>query len=307
MNPVLALIIANLIWGAASPIFKFALTNVPPFTLAFMRFFFAGIIFIPLTLGKWKHLTARQWLEVILVGFFGITVNIAFYFIGLKSAESINAPIIASSAPIFIYILSVIFLGEKSKVKKTLGMIIGLLGVLVIVFSPILLDGKKLVMGEVEGNLFIFIATLATVFQTLLGRDTLKKVNASQTSLITFLFSAMTFLPFVPGELKTWSFYSLNWAGFIGIFWGVVFSSAIAYYLFYYGLSKISAGDAGIFTYIDPIAAVIVAIPLLHEYPNSFYFIGSILVFGGIYLAEGRIHWHPIHRLKLYKSNHEAR
>ncbi|PIX68551.1 hypothetical protein COZ40_02690, partial [Candidatus Roizmanbacteria bacterium CG_4_10_14_3_um_filter_39_13] len=50
MNPIVALIIANIIWGAACPIFKFALVNIPPFTIAFIRFFFAGIIFLPLVL-----------------------------------------------------------------------------------------------------------------------------------------------------------------------------------------------------------------------------------------------------------------
>ena len=50
MNPVIALIIANIIWGAAAPIFKLALTNIPPFTLGFIRFFFAGSILLPIML-----------------------------------------------------------------------------------------------------------------------------------------------------------------------------------------------------------------------------------------------------------------
>ena len=110
MNPILALIIANIIWGAASPIFKFALQNIPPFTLAFIRFFFAGLIFLPIALNKWQHLTLKQWLEIILVGFFGITINISFFFLGLEKTESINIPVIASSGPVFIYLLSIIFL-----------------------------------------------------------------------------------------------------------------------------------------------------------------------------------------------------
>jgi len=89
MNPVLALIIANIIWGMASPIFKFALTNIPPFTLAFIRFFFAGLIFLPLALNKWQKLTTRQWLEILLIGFFGITINISFFFLGVVKTESI--------------------------------------------------------------------------------------------------------------------------------------------------------------------------------------------------------------------------
>lgn len=298
MNPILALIIANIIWGIASPIFKFALGNIPPFTLAFIRFFFAGLIFLPMAIKSWQPINVRQWVEILLVGFFGITVNIAFFFLGVVKTESINVPIIASSGPVFIYLLSIMFLREKAKLKVFSGMMIALVGVLLIVMSPLIVDGKRLAMGAIEGNLFILIATFGTVFQTIIGRDILKKINAFQVSAITFLFGSLTFLPFIPKEFITWNFSNLNIAGWTGIIFGVFFSSAIAYYLFYYGVSKLNAQDVGIFTYIDPVAAIFVAAPLLHEYPNLFYLIGGALIFGGIYFAEGRIHWHPLQRLR---------
>lgn len=298
MNPILALIIANIIWGMASPIFKFALTNIPPFTLAFIRFFFAGLIFLPLVINKWQKLTTKQWFEIILVGFFGITINISFFFLGLQKTESINVPVIASSGPVFIYLLSIIFLREKPKLKVLAGMLIALAGVLFIILSPLILDGKKFIFGAVEGNLFILIATLGSVFQTVFSRDVLKKVNAIQVSAITFLFGSLTFLPFMPKEFASWDISTLNTAGWTGIIFGVFFSSALAYFLFYYGVSRLKAQEVGVFTYIDPIAAIVIAAPLLHEYPNIFYILGGILIFGGIYFAEGRVHWHPWHRLK---------
>ena len=300
MNPVLALIIANIIWGAASPIFKFALQNIPPFTLAFIRFFFAGLIFVPFVINKWQPLTVRQWIEIILVGFFGITINISFFFLGVVKTESINVPVIASSGPVFIYLLSIIFLKEKPKLRVLTGMLIALAGVLFIILSPLILDGKKFMIGAVEGNTFILIATLGTVFQTIIGRDVLKKVSAIQVSAITFLFASLTFIPFIPKEFASWDISFLNIAGITGIIFGIFFSSALAYFLFYYGVSKLKAQEVGIFTYVDPVAAIIVAAPLLHEYPNLFYIFGSLLIFGGIYLAEGRVHWHPFHKLKNY-------
>ncbi len=299
MNPVLALIITNVIWGAASPIFKYSLQNIPPFTLAFIRFFFAGLIFLPLSFKVWQKLTLRQWVEIILVGFFGITINISFFFLGLKRTESINVPVIASSGPVFIYLLSIFFLREKPKLKVLLGMVVSLLGVMTIILSPFFLDGERFFLGEIEGNLFILIATLGTVFQTIIGKDILKKVNPFQVSTITFLFGALTFVPFVPKEFRSWDVSYLNMHGMIGIIFGVFFSSALAYFLYYYGISKIKAQEVGIFTYIDPIIAVLVAIPLLGEYPNLFYFLGSLLIFGGIYFAEGRFHYHPFGRLKM--------
>ena len=53
---------------------------------------------------------------------------------------------------------------------------------------------------------------------------------------------------------------------------------------------------------IDPVIAILLAIPLVHEYPTLSFYIGTFFVFVGILLAEGRIHWHPIHRLRNVKS-----
>jgi len=298
MNPILALIIANIIWGGAPPIFKFALQNIPLFTLAFIRFFFAGLIFLPLALKNFQKISVRQWFEVFLVGFFGVFVNITFFFLGLKKTESINVPIIASSGPVFIYFFSILFLKEKPKLKVFLGMLFALVGVFLIILSPILLDGKKIYLGEIEGNFFIVLATFGSVFSTIIGKDLLKKVNPYFVTAFSFLLSSILFLLFVPKELISWSFYKLNLAGWVGIIYGIFFASALAYFLYYYGLSKVNAQEVGIFTYINPIVTVIIAFPLLNELPSIYYIIGSFFVFGGIYLAEGRVHWHPINKLK---------
>jgi drug/metabolite transporter (DMT)-like permease len=302
MNPILALIIANVIWGAASPIFKFALQNIPPFTLAFIRFFFGGLIFLPFVIGHWQKLTVKDWLMICLGGLFGISINIAFFFLGLVRTESINAPIIASAGPVFLFLISVFFLKEKFHQKVFTGMFLSLIGVLVIILSPIFLDGKKIVTGEVTGNLFLILATIGAVIDPLLLKNVLKKVSACQVSLISFLFGAVTFIPFMFNELQSWSPGQLNINGWVGIVFGVLFSSAIAYYLFNYGISKISAQEIGVFTYIDPIVAVIIAMPLLGEFPNLYFLIGSLLVFIGILIAENRVHWHPFHKVKNFNT-----
>ena len=301
MNPVLALIIANVIWGAASPIFKLALTNIPPFTLAFIRFFFAGLIFIPLALKHWQKINWQDLILMLLVGFFGVTINISFFFLGLPKTTSINAPVIASSGPVFIYLFSIIFLKEKPKLKVLLGILASLAGIFIIIFSPIFIENKSLEMGAIEGNIFFVIATLGYIIQTIISKKVLKKVNAYQLTFISFMFGGLTFLPLAVKEGQTWTMINLNNNGWLGIIFGVFFSSALAYYLVNYGLAKLPAQEVGIFSYIDPVTAIIVAAPLLHEYPNLWFLIGSIFVFGGIFVTEGRIHWHPFHKLKMTK------
>ena len=307
MNPILALIIANLIWGAASPIFKFALTNIPPFTLAFIRFFFAAVLILFFMRKKWQKISGRDFFLICLAAFFGISINIAFFFLGLQKTVSINAPIIASAGPVFLYLLSVVILKERPKIKIFYGMMVALFGVLIIILSPIFVDNKQLMIGEIEGNLFFVLATIGSVLNTLINKEVLKRVNPYLVTFIGFAFGSVTFIPFMLPELSSWSLMSLNINGWVGIIFGVFLSSGLAYFLLNYGISKIKAQEVGLFTYIDPVVAVIIAIPLLHEYPNLYYLLGSILVFFGIYLAERRIHWHPLHKLGRLKVGMEAR
>jgi drug/metabolite transporter (DMT)-like permease len=301
MNPVLALIITNIIWGAAAPVFKYALTNIPPFTLAFVRFFFASMIFLPLIkLYDLKNLTKKDLFEILAGSFFGIFVNITFFFLGLQKTESINAPIIASCAPLFIFLFSVMFLRERPQKKVLIGMTISFLGALTIIFSPIIFNGGR-IENELafEGNLMIVVATLGYVLSPIFLKRVLEKVSPYVVSAIGFFASSLLFLPFAINEMKSWNFLMLNTAGLTGIIFGVFFSSALAYFFFYYGLSKIHAQEVGIFTYIDPVAALIIAALLLHEYPKPYYIVGSILIFGGIFVSEGRLPYHPINRLRL--------
>lgn len=298
MNPILALILANTIWGAASPIFKFALQNIPPFTLAFVRFFGASLLFLPLAASYKKKIKSRQFFEIFLGAFFGITLNIPFYFFGLKLAPSINAPIISSTGPIFIFLFSVIFLKEKPHLKVFLGMLTALCGALTIILSPVLVNNQAFVLGEIEGNLFFLVATLSSVILTLIYKDVLKKINPYVVAFWGFLFASVTFFPFFVVEQTIWSFSQINIQGLTGIIFGVLLSSSAGYFLYYYGLSKLEASEVGLFTYIDPVVTILIAIPLLGEYPTKYFLVGSFLVFLGIYVAEGRIHWHPLHKLK---------
>lgn len=303
MNPILALIIANFIWGAASPVFKFALENIPPFTLAFIRFFGASLLFIPFI--KWRELTKitqGDWVRIIIgSAFLGVFVNIFFFFLGLQRTVSINAPVIASSSPILLFILSIIFLKEKPKLNVFLGMMIAFIGVLLIILMPLLSSGINIKdLSQFEGNLFFVIATLGSVLSTLMMKNVLRQVSPMILTVLGFFFSCFGFLPLMMGELKTWSFYKIDSAGFIGIIFGIFFSSAAAYFLYSYGLSKIKAQEVGLFAYIDPVIAVLIAIPLLGEYPNIEFIIGTLLIFLGIFIGENRIHYHPFHRIAKY-------
>ncbi len=298
-RPVLALIIANVIWGAASPIFKLSLLDIPPFTLAFVRFFIAGLLFLPLVISRWVQLTKLEWLTIVASAFFGIALHIGFFFIGLQATPSIHAPLILSSAPVFLFFGSVLFLKEKIKLKVLCGMMISLIGVLFIVFYPLLRAGDMGINLQVKGNIFLVISTISgMVIKPLLNTSVMKRITAIQLTFLEFMLGSFMFFPLMLRESATWSISQLHRNGWIGILFGIFFSSALAYFLFNWGISKVKSQEVGIFYYIDPLAGLLLGMVLLSEFPNIYYGVGAVFIFIGIYIAEGRLHYHPIHKLK---------
>lgn len=293
--PILALIVANLIWGAASPIFKFSLTNIPPFSLAFLRFLIASLILFPFVHKKIDYPDLKdKWLW--LFALTGITANISFFFLGLQLTESVNAPIISSSAPILLLVFSAIFLREKIKDSEILGTVFSFFGILLIIIVPLLNSGMK---GAFTGNLFLVLSTISYVASIVIGRKILTANNSAGHTFWSFFIATLTFLPLMLWEFQAQPGWiaNLDIRGISGIVFGGVFSSAIAYTAFDWALAKLPACRAGVFTYIDPVVAIVIAIPLLGERLTLPFIFGSALVFIGILIAERRIHFHPIHKL----------
>ena len=291
---VFALVIANLIWGAAPPIFKWSLQDIGPYTLAFLRFLIAAILIFPFVKNK-LSIKPQDYLKVFLMGFFGITINIIFFFQGLLYAPSINAAIIASAGPVFIVLSSLFFLKEKPKSKVVLGTMIGLLGVFVFLIEPFFNSGG---LGSSVGNFLILIATFGAILHTMIGRQVAKRNNPITITFWIFVIGTIGFMPFFANEVAVKGFLpNLTGQAMIGILFGAILSSLVAYLMQSFALKYLTAADVGVFAYIDPIITVLIAIPLLGEIPDLAFMIGAVMVFGGIFIAEGRIHYHPLHRL----------
>ncbi len=291
---VLFLILANIIWGAGSPIFKWSFQDISPLTLAFLRFCIPVLVLLPF-FKHFQSIRIRDAFFFVLLGLFNCTINIGLYFIGLQYTSSINQPIIGSAGPIFVIIGSVFFLKDKAKRKVLLGNLIGLTGVLFIVLEPLMMNHHY---SSFLGNTLFVLSTISGSLGTLVSKRLTSRYNTPTLIFWTFFVAAISLLPVPFEEISHHTFLlNLNMQGIIGILFGGLFSSLIAYGLFFWGLRYIKASETSVFSYIDPVAAILIAAPLLHEYPTPIFVVGSLLVFFGIYVAEGRLHWHPLHKL----------
>ncbi|MBI3984566.1 MAG: DMT family transporter [Candidatus Levybacteria bacterium] len=291
---IIFLILANIIWGAAFPIYKLTLEVIPPFTFVLLRFLLGALILFPFVYKDLK-VKLRDGVTLILLSILGITLTISFLNFGLKLSSSINAPIILSASPIFLIIGGFFYLKEKLKTKVVLGTLVSFLGVMTIVLLPVLKEGLD---GSITGNLFLVFATFFSVIHALLLKKILPKYNPMSIAFWSFIIGSLPMIPFFMTDLNQTQWISkLNNEIILGLLFSVVVATVIAHSLFTFGIKYIKASEIGIFSYIDPVATIVVAYYLLHEHITVPYLIGAFLVFVGIFIAQGRIHYHPLHKL----------
>jgi drug/metabolite transporter (DMT)-like permease len=291
---ILFLILANIIWGASFPIYKWTLSDIPPFTFVFLRFYPAALILLPFVYNDLK-IARQDWKNLILLSFIGITFSISALILGLKYSSSINAPIILSAGPIFLIVGSFFYLKEKLKTKTVLGTLISLIGVLTIVLLPLFKQG---IDGGVFGNFLLILAAIGAGVHALLLKKILPNYKPLVIAFWSFLIGSLPLMPVYYMELaQTHWTAGFNYQDAVGILFGTILATVVAHSIYAYAIKYIKASEVGIFTYVDPIATIIVAIPLLGEKITLPYLIGALFVFLGIFIAEGRIPYHPIRKL----------
>ena len=176
------------------------------------------------------------------------------------------------------------------------GAAISLIGVIIIVLRPIFENGYD---SSLIGNIFFVVSMGLSVFYTLLLKEIAPKYNPLTLTFWIFVITSISFIPFVFFEAAhSTQLINLDFKSIIGILFGAVFASLIAYSLEIFALKHISANEVAVFSYIDPVIAVIIAKPLLGESITSTFLLGSFLIFLGIYISEGRLNYHPLHLLK---------
>ncbi|MCL5004030.1 MAG: DMT family transporter [Patescibacteria group bacterium] len=298
--PILALIFASIIWGAAAPIFKWSIENIPIFPLVFVRFFIASIFLIPFLKSTRIELRDVGW--IILLGLLGISGNVAFFFLGISLTSAINAGIIAGAGPVFTILGARLFLREKQSFNLLLGSVVGLLGVLLITLQSVWRYGLS---KDLLGNSLLILSILSLVGYEIIVKKVQKRYDPVLLTYSMFLTGALTFIIPAYWQLSRRPEFllQLDVRGLSGIIFGIFFSSLLAYFLWTWGLSKLTVSRVGMFLYADPIAAAAIAVPLLHEKISGADVLGTILIFAGIYIAEKRIH-HYLAQIRIHRNDH---
>lgn len=285
--PQLLLILATLLWGGNFVIGRAVSGDIPPITLAFLRWIVAFLIFFPIayqrTKKEWPALR-QHWVAVIVLALTGVAAFNTLVYIGLHYTTSINASLMNSSTPIIIYILSFIFLKERLTKFQLLGTLLSLAGVLFIISGGSL--QSLLSFSFNKGDLIVLVAVVCWSVYSLLIKKYAGKLPGYSTFLVTIAIGAIMLLPFAVYEQLT-SSQAIVWnASTIGaiIYVGVI-ASIVAFLSWNNGVVSLGANKAGIYLNFIPLFATIFAVLFLNEQLLLAQIIGGIAVIAGVFIS----------------------
>lgn len=278
---------AVIVWGASFIATKLALRDLSPVAVVWLRFAIGVIILgIVTTVRRQFSLPNKQeWVYFTILGFLGITFHQWLQSTGLVTAQASTTAWIVATTPVFIAILSWIFLHEKLRWIQVAGIILAVAGVLMVVSKG---DIRGLFAGHfgTSGDILIMISAPNWALFSILSRRGLQRHQATQmmffVMLIGWLFTSLLF--FTTGDVS--DIAHLTWPSLVGVGFLGVFCSGLAYIAWYDGLKAVPASQIGAFLFIEPLVAVIVAWVLLNESLLPVALLGGAIILFGVRLVQ---------------------
>lgn len=284
---ILAFIAIYIIWGSTYLLNKIAVTELPAFFLASIRFFSSSILLFGLAkvTGAKIKISKRQLLNSLIVGFLFMVSGNGIFVWALKYLDSGFAALLASTHPLFVLILMRLIDQKKMKRKSIIGVALGIIGMYLLVSQ------KELVTDEdtLIGILMIFVCVIgwsyASVFVSKADLPKSPLVSTGYQMAIASVLLAI--ISFTLGEAWTspllWSF-DVKWAMFLL----VIFGSIVAFTAFNYLLKQVSTEKVATSSYVNPIVALILGWYVLDEQLTTQSIIAAIILLAGVYFITSR-------------------
>jgi drug/metabolite transporter (DMT)-like permease len=282
---VLAFFSIYVIWGSTYLLNKIAVTALPPFMLASIRFISAGciIFLIAKLLGLSLAITKKQLINTAIAGFLFLTFGNGVVVWALRFVDSGFAALEISAQPLVVLIMMKLLQGKKIQPMSIIGVILGIIGIYLLVSQKQVISKEGSIIGMIMifacmiswayGSLFVAKADLPSNFFINTGYQMI--AGGTMLLLASLIFGEHWSLP------NTWS-TDVQWSMVLLI----IFGSIVAFTSFNYLLRIVSPEKVATSTYVNPIIALILGWYFLNEQITAQSIMAAIVLLTGVYFIN---------------------
>ncbi len=278
---------ATAIWSGNFIVARGLNDSIPPVSLAFFRWFVAVIALTPFAIksliAEWsiikKHLVYFSITSIL-----GITVFNTLIYFAAHTTTAMNLSLIAITFPIFIILLSRILYKEALTLKKGIGIVLVLAGVLFLITK-----GNITILFDISfniGDVWMLMAAIVFSVYSLFLQNKPEEISVKALQLSTFILGLIFLLPFFlweqiispPTILTTTSIGAILYIG--------LFASLGAFFLWNNAIIILGPSKAGMVYYALPLFCGLLAHLFLDESIRLLHLYCMVLILSGIVITN---------------------
>jgi drug/metabolite transporter (DMT)-like permease len=275
-----------LLWGSSFTFIKVSLRGLTPGQLVLTRLVLGAAVLLaiaglrrvglPRSAGIWGHVTVAALL--------GNVVPFLLLSYGEQSTGAGIAGVLIGGTPLLTLSLATMVLPtERATPRRAVGLLVGFLGV-VIVISPWHDAG-----GSVGGRLACLGAALSYAAGFVYVRRNLSPRGVAPMSLAAGQLTSAAVLQLLVTPFLAWHTPHLTGEVTMSIVILGLFSTGLAYVLYFRLIGDIGATSASAVNYVVPVFAVVISAILLGEPVTWTLLVGGAVVLVGMAYAENRL------------------
>ncbi len=276
--------IASLLWGTSGIFVRFLTPlGFSSLQMTAMRALISSLGMAGYVFFKDKSLfkTNPRALLLFIGGGVSMYMTALFYYISMQESSIATAVVLMYTAPVFVMIYSVLFLGERFSPAKGVALFGMLIGCALIsgIVGDAEFNAKGILFGALSGITYSIYNILAKIQMR-------QKNNPITTSLYCFVFMAVAAVSLgnVPGII---SIVGQNPAGTLPLALGLgVVTCLLPYFFYTKAMEKLSAGIASSLGIMEPMAATVYSLVLFREPMGIYGAIGLVCILGSALLLS---------------------
>lgn len=283
------LLVLSVLWGGSFFFVGIAVKALMPFTIVFIRLGLAAVTLwtVVVLLRVPPPATLKAWRALLVMGILNNVIPFSLIVWGQSHIESGLASIFNAMTPLFtVLVAGSLLADERISTIKIAGVLLGLTGAAVMVGA----DALRGVGTDVLAQLAVMAAAVSYGFSAVWGRrfKTLAldpvAIAAGQVTLSAILLAPLAFFFEQPLSQPMPGIHV--WLALSAL---AIFSTALAYILFFKVLASAGATNVSLVTFLVPVSAIVMGFVFLGERLQPTHFIGMSLIALGLFAIDGRL------------------
>jgi drug/metabolite transporter (DMT)-like permease len=251
--------------------------HLSPADIVFLRFGVGGVLFLPFLLMQSRSLRPRAWLVGLGLAACQGAPFALLVATGLRYAPANHAAALTTGvSPLFAALLGAFLFSERIAKGRVLGLAMILIGAGALAYAS---GAGPAALGD---SLFVAAAAIASIYIVCVSRSGLTAFQAAaMVAVFSMIFYVPAYLLFGEVRLSEAPWTTVAWQGF---YQGVLMA-LVSFLLLNRAIARLGASRASAMIALVPVLSLLLAIPLLGEWPTQFESISVALVSAGVYLA----------------------